>query len=330
MARPSHDRLLTRRSVLESAGAAGIVGLAGCTGGGGSGGSGNSLSGEVQIAGSSTVFPISRALSKKFQKKHPQVSIPVSSTGTGAGFSNFFCPGKTDINDASRPITDRERQICRSNNVTPIRFKIATDALSMVVNPKADWVDCLTFEELQTIWGPSEPVPQQWSDVKSSWPDKPLRLYGPTSASGTFDYFTERVMGKEGAHRADYQGTEHDNNIVTAVAGDRYAMGYLGFAYYVDNKDKLKGLGIDGPKTEQCVKPTFKTAKSGRYPLARPLYIYVAESALKVETVRKFVRFYIEQSATDFIRKIGYVPVTQSTKKENLQKLEAAIKRVTG
>lgn len=304
--------------------------MAGCTGGGGDGGSGDSLSGEVRIAGSSTVFPISRALSKEFQKKHPDVSIPVSSTGTGAGFSNFFCPGKTDINDASRPITEQERQICKSNGVTPIRFQIAIDALSVVVHPEADWVDCLTFDQLKTIWGPSEPVPQQWSDVKDSWPNEPLHLYGPTSASGTFDYFTERVIGEEGSHRPDYQGTEHDNNIVTAVAGDRYAMGYLGFAYYVDNQDKIKGLGIDGPDTEACVKPSFQTAKSGRYPLARPLYIYVAESALERKVVREFVRFYIERSATDLIRQIGYVPVTQSTKKENLEKLESAIERVTG
>ncbi|MFB6134264.1 MAG: PstS family phosphate ABC transporter substrate-binding protein [Halanaeroarchaeum sp.] len=316
--------VVTRRKFLAGVGAAGATAIAGCGGGGG----GSTLSGLIQIAGSSTVFPISQRLTELFKKKHSEVSLSVKSTGTGAGFSNFFCKGRTDINDASRPIQPSEKQLCQKNDVEPVEFQIATDALTVVTSNNNDWVDCLSFEELREIWGPKKPVPQQWSDVHSKWPNKDMHLYGASTASGTFDFFTEKVMGEEGAHRQDYQQTEHDNTIVTGVSGDRYAMGYFGFAFYVENKDKLTALGIkkgDG----KCIKPSFETAKTGKYPLSRPLFIYVAKSALEEEAVRKFVRYYIKKSKTETIRKIGYVPVTEKTASQNLKKLDRVVNEVT-
>lgn len=323
MAGSSDRNRVSRRKLLLGAGAAGATALAGCSGGNGGG-----LSGSVKVAGSSTVYPISSAFAEEFQKKHSNVDISVSSTGTGAGFSNYFCVGKTDINDASRPIKDSEVQKCKSNDVNPVEFQIATDALTVVAHPEADFLDCLSFDELREIWGPGNP-PQKWSDVRSEWPDKTMNLYGPSSASGTFDFFTEHVMGEEGKHRSDYQGTEKDNVIVQGVSGDKYAMGYLGFAYYVDNKDKLKGVPIKSPDSGNCVKPTFESAKAGKYPLSRPLFIYVAKESLKEKAVREFVEYYLKNSSSEIVRQVGYVPVTEETKQQNLDKFDKAVSEVT-
>ena len=312
-----------RRRVLQSIGAAGVVSLAGCVVGAEGGDRGS-----VAIAGSSTVYPVSKALAEEYFKANPDAEVTVSSTGTGAGFSNFFCTGKTDINDASREIKDSERELCAGNGITPVEFQVATDALTMIVNPENDWVDCLSFEELKTIWGPDDP-PQRWSEVRDGWPDREMNLYGPTSSSGTFDFFTETVMGEEGLSRADYQKTEQDNAIVTAVTRDRFAMGYLGFSYYVESRSQLRGVPIRNEETGQCVEPTFETAKAGDYPLSRPLFIYVAKESLAEPPVRDFVSFYIEKSKSDIIRRVGYVPVTAEAVRENTEKLEAAVAEVT-
>ncbi|WP_435182065.1 phosphate ABC transporter substrate-binding protein PstS family protein [Halorussus sp. AFM4] len=328
----------SRRQFLTASGAAGATML---TGSAVVGAQDDTLSGKVQIAGSSTVYPITTALAEEFEKQHNNITISVSSTGTGGGFANFFCAGKTDINDASRPIQQKEIEQCRGNDIQPVEFQVATDALTVVVNNEADWVDCVTFAELREIWGPGDP-PQKWSDVRSEWPNKELNLYGAASTSGTFDFFTETVMGEEGKHRSDYQGTEKDNTIVQAVQGDQYAMGYFGFAYYISNKDSLKALSITNNESEQttaqtttasstttssateakCVPPTFQTARSGQYPLARPLFIYVKQSSLSEEAVREFTRFYLEKSDSDLIKQVGYVPVSTKTSKQNLQKLQ--------
>ncbi|WP_435182058.1 PstS family phosphate ABC transporter substrate-binding protein [Halorussus sp. AFM4] len=345
MVRDSADNTtVSRRKLLATSGVAGTLALAGCMGGSGSEGTteggdqsakqdsgtkqeqSNSISGSVNIAGSSTVFPISQALAEEFQKEHNKASVSVSSTGTGGGFANYFCVGKTDINDASRPIKQSEKEKCKNNGVTPVEFQVATDALTVVVNQEADWVDCLSFKELQKIWGPDNSA-QKWSDVRSEWPDKELNLYGAASTSGTFDFFTETVMGEEGKHRSDYQGTEKDNTIVQAVQGDQYAMGYFGFAYYIENKDSLKGVAVKNENTS-CTKPTFKTAKAGKYPLSRPLYIYVAKESLKDKTVQEFVRYYIEKSKTDLVKQVGYVPVTDKKAQANLDKLDKVINEV--
>lgn len=306
---------VTRRKLLGTIGAAGTASLTGCLSGSGS-------STSIKIAGSSTVFPVTKRMTELYRKeKDDSVQFSVKSNGTGAGFSNFFCAGKSAINDASRPISKSERKKCKKNGVEPVEFQIATDALTVIANTKNDWVDCLSFDQLAEIWGPKDPA-QKWSDVNSNWPDEDMSLHGPTSSSGTFDFFTETVMGEEGKHRTDYQGTEQDNAIVTAVEGNEYAMGYLGFSYYVENKDQLKGIAVKKSSGGSCVKPSFETASAGDYPLSRPLFIYVDGSALQKKAVREFVRFYVQKSKTDAIKEIGYVPVPDSVIQENLNKLE--------
>ena len=277
------------------------------------------LSGSIKIAGSSTVYPISVAVAEDFNRMYPNVEIPVQSTGSGGGFKNFFIPGKTDINDASRGIKDSEIEKARENGIEPIEFQVAIDGLTVVVNPEADWVDDITVEQLAQIWRPDDPA-MKWSDVDPSWPDEEIELYGPTAASGTFDYFTDEVVGEEGLSRSDYQGTEQDNTIVQAVSGSRYAMGYFGMAYYLENKDKIKALKVNG------VMPSIESAKSGEYsPLARPLYIYVSSASLARPEVAAYVKYYLEQIDTDLIKEIGYVPMTTAEKDKMVERFEKAL-----
>lgn len=312
---------VSRRRFLQAAGFTATAALAGCL----DGGSSDGLSGEIKIAGSSTVYPISNAVSEEFATQYPDVTVSVSSTGTGGGFSNFFCPGKTDINDASRPIKESERQSCSENDVTPMEFPVATDALTVIVNKEADWIDCVTVDELAQIWGPNGAT--KWSDVNPDWPDEEFEFYGPTSASGTFDYFTETVIGEGGSHRKEYQATEQDNTIVNGVKGSKYAMGYFGFAYYSQNKETVKAVSIDNG--DGCISPSLDNAKAGTYrPLSRPLFIYLKKEALGREAVREFARFYLEQTDSELISQIGYVPLAESTAQENLDALEAAIEEV--
>lgn len=276
------------------------------------------LSGAVKIAGSSTVYPVAMAAAEEFSRIHPDVSVTVSSTGSGGGFANYFIPGKTDINNASRPIKPSEMEAAKANGIEPIELRVGIDAMSMVANKNADWVDSMTFEQLKRIWGPGNP-PQRWNEVDPSWPDEEFELYGPAATSGTFDYFTEVVIGKERAHRSDYNPTEHDNVIVQGIEGNPYALGYFGFAYYVGNKDRIKALAIDagdGP-----VLPSLANAQSDAYPLSRPLFMYVSRKSLEKPQVRAFVEFLIRQSATELISQVGYVPITEEVMRENLRKI---------
>ncbi len=287
------------------------------------------LSGEVKIAGSSTVYLITTAMGEEFNRLHPDVVISVQSTGTGGGFKNFFIPGHTDINDASRKIKVEELKEAENNGVEPLEFVVGYDALTIIVNPENTWIDCVSFEELKKIWGPEATGKvTKWSDVNSDWSNEEMRLYGPTSASGTFDFFTEHVVGESGAHRQDYHGTEEDNTIISAVARDKYAMGYLGLAYYLENKDKVKALKVKNPKTGVCVEPSIETGRSGEYPLSRPLFIYINKESLKKPAVREFVKFYLENLDSGIVEEIGYVPVGIETKEKNLQKLYQALKEM--
>ncbi|WP_255148800.1 PstS family phosphate ABC transporter substrate-binding protein [Halorarius halobius] len=333
------DTGYSRRTFLGTAGAtAAALSVAGCTeqnptddgnGSGGNGGDGE-LSGTIDISGSSTVYPLCVAVSEQFRKQHSEVDINVRSTGSGGGFANYFCPGDTAFNNASRPITDGERQRCQDNGVTPIELNVATDAVTVIVNPEADWVDDITVEELKQIWQPNGA--DKWSDVRSEWPDEEFELYGAASTSGTFDYFTEVIVGEEGRSRQDYQATEDDNSIVTGVAGSEYAMGYLGYAYYSENTEKVKALAIDDGDGEP-VEPSLETAKSGEYkPLARPLFTYPSKEALAREEVAAFARFYVEQSANDKLvaEKVGYVPNTEEDMQAELDKLNTAIEEAQG
>lgn len=279
----------------------------------------NQLTGSVKIAGSSTVYPISVAVAEEFNRIHPRVEIPIQSTGTGGGFKNFFVTGKTDINDASRAIKDSEIEAAAANGIEAIEIQVAIDAITIVVSPENDWVSDITVDQLAEIWRPENPA-MLWSDVDPTWPAEPFELYGPTSASGTFDYFTDEIVGEEGASRSDYQGTEQDNTIVQAVDGSPYAMGYFGMAYYLENQTKVKALKVEG------VAPGIETAKGGQYiPLSRPIYIYVSKESLKKPEVQEFIRFYIKQTSTDLIKEIGYVPLTQQEMQSNLDRIEDII-----
>ncbi|WP_135828082.1 PstS family phosphate ABC transporter substrate-binding protein [Halorussus halobius] len=317
-----------RRRFLFAAAGTGATALGGCIGrsydraraGSGEG----DLSGTVTVTGSSTVYPISVAASEEFQQRHAGVDVTVDSTGSGGGFRNHFCHGDSDVNGASRPIQDTETDQCAGNGVEPVEFQVASDALTVAVNEDADWVDCMTFDELARIWGPDGA--QTWSDVREEWPDEPFELYAPASTSGTFDWFTENVVGEAGAHRSDYEATEDDNIIVQGVEGSQYAMGYLGFAHYEENSDRLKGVPVAEDESGDCTPPSLDAARTGAYPMARPLFVYPDAASLREnEQVAAFVRFYLEKSATDLVSQVGYVPASEDLRAENLEKLERVL-----
>lgn len=320
---------VSRRRFLAGAGSAGALTLAGCTqstdGGTGDGdGAGDGgLSGQVIVKGSSTVFPVSDTFAELFMDEHGEVNVTVDSTGSGGGFKNHFCPGESDLNGASRPIKQAEIEQCNENGVEPVEFQIASDALTMAVNNNADWVDCVTPEELSRIW--RDDGAQRWSDVRENWPDREFRLFGPSSASGTYDWFNENIIGSEYQHTADHQPTEEDETIVRGIKDNEGAMGYFGFAYYDSNPDQVKALEIDGG--QGCTPPGLDTAKDGSYPMARPLYIYVSKSSLQRGEVYEFMRFFLETAATAEVEEIGYVPSTEEQREANLTKLAEAAGR---
>lgn len=272
------------------------------------------LSGEIEIDGSSTVFPISEAVAEEFHKLYPNVQVNVGVSGTGGGFKRFTV-GETDISDASRPIKDSESEQAMGNGIEYYELMVGTDGLSVMVNPQNDFVDYLTVEELKMIWEPGSTV-DSWNDVRPEWPDNPLNLYGPDTDSGTFDYFTEEIMGEARSSRSDYTASADDNVLVQGIAGDRNALGYFGYAYYVENTDKLKLVAIDsgnGP-----VLPTKETIEAGQYtPLSRPLFIYVSKSALQRPEVKAFVEFYMENAA-ELVAEVGYIKMDDQVYLDNL------------
>jgi len=331
---------VSRRKFLAATGTVGAVGIAGCTqsgsgggdgedGGGGDGGDG--LAGTIDIAGSSTVFPLATAMAERFQAEHSEVNINIQSTGSGGGFANHFCPGRTDFNNASRPIQAEEEQACSDNDITPVEMTVATDALTVVVNNDADWVDCITVEELQQIWS-AEDSPTMWSDVNDDWPDQEFELYGPTDASGTYDYFIEAILGEEGpGHRQDYSATEQDRTIIQGVEGSENAIGYLGFAYYSQNQDRVKALSVDDGSG--CTEPSLETARAGEYtPLARPLFTYAKQESLAEDHVAEFARYWIENATSQEIvaDEVGYVPLSDADQGEAMDALESAIENAQG
>ncbi len=273
------------------------------------------LEGVIEIDGSSTVSPISQAVAEEFQKLHGKTQPIVGISGTGGGFKRFTA-GETDISDASRSIKDAEKEAAASNGIEYLELKVGTDGLSVMVSPQNDFVDCLTMEQLHQIWMPGSTV-QKWSDVNPAWPDRGIRLYGADTDSGTFDYFTEEVNGEAKVSRDDYTASADDNVLVRGIAGDRNSLGYFGYAYYIENADQLKLLGVDNG--EGCVKPSPETIAAGTYtPLSRPLSIYVNVESLQKPQVLEFVKFYMEEGA-ELTAEVGYVPEDDSTYEANLQ-----------
>ncbi len=265
----------------------------------------------VKIDGSSTVFPITEAVAEEFQKEtRGSVRVTVGISGTGGGFKKF-CRGEIDVQDASRPISTSEMDACRAGGVQFYELPIAFDALTIAVSPQATWVDSITVAELKTMWEPSaQGKITKWNQIRPTWPDQPLKLFGAGSDSGTFDYFTEAVVGKAKSSRGDFTASEDDNTLVQGIANDKQAFGYLPYAYYEPNKKRLKAVAVDGG--HGAVPPSRETVESGSYqPLSRPLFIYVnVKSSLKPE-VKRFVEFYLAQVPA-LAPQVKYVPLPKA------------------
>ncbi|MYD64386.1 MAG: PstS family phosphate ABC transporter substrate-binding protein [Chloroflexi bacterium] len=282
------------------------------------------LSGSVAIDGSSTVFPVTEAVAEEFRSVAPDVRVTVGVSGTGGGFQKF-CNGETDISDASRPIKESEIEACAEAGIEYLPLRVGLDGLAVVTHPETDFLECITMDELATLWRPeSEGSVTSWNQVRASWPDTDITLFGPDTDSGTFDFFTEEVNGEGGASRADYTNSTDDNVLVTGIAGTEAASGYFGYAYYVENSDKLKVVGVDDG--EGCVIPSDETVSGGSYPLSRPLYIYVNTAALvEKPQVREFVRFFLSDAAIALVADVGYTPIAVDELSESRAALEAAI-----
>jgi phosphate transport system substrate-binding protein len=276
------------------------------------------LTGTIEMDGSSTVYPISEAVAEEFGRENGgKVQVTVAQSGTGGGFKRF-CAGETPISNASRPIKDSEKTLCQQNGVDPVELQVAIDGLAVVVHPENTVVQCLTVAELKQLWEPGSKL-ARWSEVRAGLPNQPIKLYGPGTNSGTFDYFTEAVVGEAGASRGDYTASEDDNVLVQGVRGDRNALGYFGFAYYQENQGQLKAIGVDNGAG--CVQPSVETVKSGQYaPLSRPLFIYVNRAALQRPEVAAFARYYLENAPT-LVTEVGYVPLDAAKYQEVMNQL---------
>lgn len=262
----------------------------------------------IKVDGSSTVFPITEAVAEEFQAaKKGAVNVTVGISGTGGGFKKF-CRGEIDIADASRPIVKKEMDACREAGIQYIELPVAYDALTVVINPKNDWVKSLTMADLKKMWEPAaQGTITTWKQVRPEWPDKPLVLFGAGSDSGTFDYFTEAVTGKSKSSRGDFTASEDDSVLVKGVIGEKNALGYFGFAYYIENADKLKAVPIDGGKGP--VMPSQQAVNDGTYqPLSRPIFIYVSAKSLGKPEVKEFVEFYLKEAAK-LVKEVSYVPL---------------------
>lgn len=266
----------------------------------------------VKVDGSSTVYPVTEAVAEEFQKaKKGAIKVTVGISGTGGGFKKF-CRGETDITNASRPILKKEIDACKEGKIEYIELPIAYDGLAVIVNTKNTWVTSLTIADLKKMWEPAAANNiKKWNQVRPGWPDVPLKLFGPGADSGTFDYFTEAVVGKAKSSRGDFTASEDDNVLVQGVSRDKNAIGYMGLAYYEENKDKLKLVPIDGGKGP--ISPSEKTVMDGTYsPLSRPLFIYVSkEAAVKKPEVKEFVDFYIK-NAPVLTKQAKYIPLPKT------------------
>ena len=274
---------------------------------------GTGLKGEVLIDGSSTVAPISQAVAEEFSKENSDVNVSVGISGTGGGFKKFVT-GEIDIVDASRAMKPEELSTAQKNGIEFIELKIGLDGLTVVANPENTWAQNLTTEDLKKIWADGSTV-KTWKDVNPAWPAEPIKLYGPDQDSGTYDYFIEEILGKDGKIRKDYSPSSDDNQLVQGVEGDKGALGYFGYAYYLEQKDKLKAFSING------ISPSDETVKNGTYkPLSRPLYLYINKKSFAEKAqVKSFIQFYIK-NATELVKSSGYVPL------DDYSAQEAAIK----
>ena len=276
----------------------------------------------VKIDGSSTVFPVTEGVAEDFQKdKKGAVKVTVGISGTGGGFKKF-CRGETDISNASRPILKKEMEDCRAAGIDYFELPVAFDALTVVVNPKNNFIRQLTVAEMKKMWEPAaQGKVTRWNQVNAQWPDQPMKLFGPGADSGTFDYFTEAVVGKSKSSRGDFTASEDDNVLVQGVSRDVNGLGYFGYAYYIENKDKLKAVPIVNEKG-QPVEPSMEAVLKGTYtPLARPIFIYVNAKSLSKPEVKEFVEYYMKNGAK-LAQEVKYVPLPDSAYKTALEHVQ--------
>ncbi len=283
------------------------------------------LNGEIKCDGSSTVYLITESMAVNFRKEHPKVNISVGISGTGGGFKKFSA-GETDISNASRVIKPPEIEQCKKHGIEYLELQVGWDGLTVVIHPENTWALTMTVDQLKKIWHPDSAA-KKWSDVDPSWPNQPIVLYGPGPDSGTFDFFTEAINGKEKVCRTDYQAAEDDNVIVKGVEGNKYALGYFGLAYFEDNKDKLRSVKIINKQGDEAVAPSVDTVINKTYkPLSRPLFIYVKKSSLKRPEIQSFLRFYLKRS--DLVKSSKYIPTNARLQNKVQETLEQAIKDV--
>lgn len=273
------------------------------------------LEGSISIDGSSTVYPISEAVAEEYLAINPRVKVTVGESGTGGGFKKFG-RGETDINDASRPIKQSEIDMCKENNISYTELLVAYDGMAIVVNPANTWATDITVAELKKLWEPAaQGVIMKWNQIRPEWPDQEIHLYGAGTASGTFDYFTEAIVGESKSCRGDYTASEDDNVLVQGVASDENALAFFGLSYFENNKDKLKLVPVndeDDSNGAGAIFPTLQTVKDKTYtPLSRPLFIYVNSTAAEKAVVQDFVTFYLENAAT-LVTEVGYIPLTDN------------------
>lgn len=288
----------------------------------------------VEIDGSSTVFPITEAVAVNFKEKAKDIRVTVGISGTGGGFKRF-CRNETVISGASRPIKDTEIELCKQNKISYIELPVAYDGLAVVVHPSNTWAKNLKVSELKKLWEPAAKGKiKKWSDIRAGWPGKEIHLFGPGTDSGTFDYFTQAIVGKEGMSRGDYTSSEDDNVLVQGVVTDPLALGYFGYAYYWENRQdkngklRLSSIAIDGENGKGAVFPSFNSVANGTYqPLSRPIFIYVNADAVNRPEVREFVTFYLQSIGTDIIKKVGYITLPPSAL---LLVKDRFTKRITG
>lgn len=304
--------------MITSALAVGSLALAAC---GSSSTSTDGASGSVRVDGSSTVAPLTSAAAEKFKTESPNINVTVATSGTGGGFEKF-CRGETDMNDASRPIKDEEAAICKQNGIEFQELVIANDALSVVVNKENTWAKCLTTAQLKKIWEPKSTV-NNWNQVDPSFPNEPLKLYGPGTDSGTFDYFTDEINGEEGASRTDFSPSEDDNQIVQGVSSSKGGMGYFGFTYYEENAEKLNLVQVNSGNG--CVTPSAASVQDGTYtPLGRGLFIYPSAKSLGSNTAfQSFLQYYVNNDA-EIAEAAQFIPLSP-TQQTTLQNEYAAV-----
>lgn len=283
------------------------------------------LSGEIRIDGSSTVEPITSLIAEEFGDDHPEVRVPVGISGTSGGFKQFV-RGELDICDASRPISDSEKEELHNNGIEWVELQVAIDGLAVCVNPANDWCKVLTVEQLKKLWEPESQV-SKWSDLDPRWPDREIKLFGSDTDSGTFEYFTEVVVGKKKSSRTDYQQNTEDNVLVQGVAQDEAALGYFGYTYYITNTKQVRAVAISNTENvADAVAPELESIRTGKYtPLSRPLFIYVTRKALEQPHVVAFLKFYLSEQGQKFVVEAQAVRMSPNQLKVSVERLNAAL-----